>query len=208
MIGKAKLIQYWDIQQSRKKEFDSFFTSSFIPWIDENGLMKMTGTWHVASGEGPYFIAEGVAESVEDVENLIMNETYQELRHTLFQFIDNYSSKLLTPTGRVEIQPVQKETTYKFTQHFNINPQDYYEFISFVKNDHLPGIESYNLKMIGGWYVAIGRTPYIVVETRAETLNTIGKMLQSSHYYQLTQKLLTMVSEYGAKILVPSGHIQ
>jgi hypothetical protein len=137
----------------------------------------------------------------------MMNDTYQELRHNLLQFIDNYSTKLLTPTGRIEPQVVSKETTYKFTQHFNINPQDYYEFVSFVQNDHIPGIESYGLKMIGGWYVAIGRTPYIVAEARSDTLDTIGKMLQSDHYYHLTQKLLTMVSEYGAKILVPSGHI-
>lgn len=207
MLAKAKLIQYWDVQQSRKQEFDKFFSSSFIPWIEGTGLMNIIGTWHVATGEGPYFIAEGAAETVEQIENLIMDENYQQMKRTLFKFIDNYSTKLLTPTGRIELINIEKETTYKFTQHFNINPQDYYEFVSFVKNEHISGIESYGLQIIGGWYVSIGRTPYITVEARSENLDQIGKMLQSEHYQQLTQKLLTMVSEYGTKILVPSGHL-
>jgi len=68
----VKLIQYWDIRHFRKTDFDSFFTQQFVPQINDTGLMQMVGSWHVASGEGPYFIAEGIATSVDKVERLIM----------------------------------------------------------------------------------------------------------------------------------------
>ena len=79
----VKLIQYWNIFHSFKADFDSFFTQEFVPEINHSGSMKMVGSWHVASGEGPYFIAEGVSESVGDVESLIMEPFYVDLRQRL-----------------------------------------------------------------------------------------------------------------------------
>jgi hypothetical protein len=38
-------------------------------------------------------------------------------------------------------------------------------------------------------------------------LATIGEMLESPAYQKLTLKLLSLVSNYGCKILMPSGHI-
>ena len=61
--------------------------------------------------------------------------------------------------------------------------------------------------MVGGWNVAVGGTPYLIYETRAEKITTIGEMLENLNYQKLTLKLLSLVSNYGCKILVPSGHI-
>ena len=57
------------------------------------------------------------------------------------------------------------------------------------------------------WSVAVGATPYMIDETRADSLATIGEMLENPAYQKLTLKLLQMVSNYGCKVLVPSGHI-
>ena len=203
----VKLIQYWNILQGRKESFDTFFTQEFVPEIEKTGFMKMVGSWNVASGEGPYFIAEGVSDAIDQVESLIMDPAYFELRQKLFQRVGDYSTKLLVPTDRVEPQPIQSERGYKFNQHFNINPSDYYEFIAFEEEEHIPGMESFDLKMVGSWQVAVGATPYIVDECRAENLATIGEMLQNPDYQKLTRKLLDMVANYGCKILVPSGHL-
>jgi hypothetical protein len=53
----------------------------------------------------------------------------------------------------------------------------------------------------------VGATPYMIDETRADNLATIGEMLEKPAYQKLTLKLLQLVSNYGCKILVPSGHI-
>lgn len=203
----VKLIQYWNILHSRKANFDAFFAQEFVPKINDTGLMKMVGSWNVASGEGPFFIVEGVSNSFDEAESLIMDRPYLDLRQKLFQLIEDYNTKLLIPNNLVEPQPVEMEYGYKFSQHFNINPADYYEFVSFEKKEHIPGMESFGIDMVGGWNVAVGATPYVIDEARAEDLTTIGKMLENPEYQKLTLKLLRMVSNYGCKILVPSKHI-
>ena len=91
----VKLVQYWNILHTTQSDFDAYFTREYVPRINETGFMKMVGSWHVASGEGPYFIAEGVAETVTEVESLIMAPLYIDLRNRLLQLVGDYQSKLL-----------------------------------------------------------------------------------------------------------------
>jgi hypothetical protein len=203
----VKLIQYWNTIHYSDAEFDAFFTHEFVPWINDTGFMKMAGSWHVASGEGPYFITEGISDSVEDVESLLMDPSYVELRQKLFRLVRNYNTKLLVPNNRLIPSAIDIEYGYKFNQHFNINPADYYTFLSFEEKEHIPTMESFGVEIAGVWRVAVGATPYMIDETRADNLATIGEMLENPAYQKLTLKLLQLVSNYGCKILVPSGHI-
>ena len=68
-------------------------------------------------------------------------------------------------------------------------------------------MKRFGVPIAGGWNVAVGATPYVIDETRADKLEVIGEMLQNPAYQKLTLKLLQLVSNYGCKILVPSGHI-
>lgn len=203
----AKLIQYWNIQRGRPEEFNSFFMKDFVPKINETGLMKIVGAWQVASGEGPYFITEGVSRSLKEVENLIMGLGFLELHQQLLCLVDDYATKLLVPTGAVEPQPPDIEHGYKFTQHFNINAADYYEFITFQEHELLPRMSDFGIELIGEWNVAVGSTPYVIVEGRAEQLAAIGEMLESPEYQRMILKLLGMVTSYGCKVLTPTGQI-
>ncbi len=203
----VKLVQYWNILHATKSDFDDYFTGQYVPRINETGFMKMVGAWHVASGEGPYFIAEGIAASVSKVENLIMAPVYIDLRNRLLQLVKDYQSKLLVPVESIQPDVPEVEHGYKFNQHFNINPADFYEFLAFEKQVHIPEMKRFGLELVGGWSVAVGATPYMIDETRADNLATIGEMLEKPAYQKLTLKLLQMVSQYGCKVLVPSGHI-
>jgi len=203
----VKLVQYWNILHATKSDFDAYFTRDYVPRINETGHMKMVGSWHVASGEGPYFITEGVAETVAEVESLIMAPVYIDLRNRLLQLVGDYQSKLLVPVESIQPDVPDVEHGYKFNQHFNINPADFYEFLAFEEQVHIPEMKRFGLFLVGGWSVAVGATPYMIDETRADNLTTIGEMLEKPAYQKLTLKLLQMVSNYGCKILVPSGHI-
>jgi hypothetical protein len=203
----VKLVQYWNILHAAKSDFDAYFTREYVPRINETGFMKMVGSWHVASGEGPYFITEGVAETVAEVESLIMAPIYIDLRNRLLQLVRDYQSKLLVPVESIQPDVPDVEHGYKFNQHFNINPADLYAFHAFEEQVHIPEMKRFGLALVGGWSVAVGATPYRIDETRADNLATIGEMLEKPAYQKLTLKLLQLVSNYGCKILVPSGHI-
>ena len=203
----AKLIQYWNIRHGCQSGFDTFFTRDFVPRINKTGLMQIVASWHTASGEGPYFLAEGVSNSIEDVESMVMGPVFTELRRELFRLVSDYATKLLVPRDRADSGPFEIERGYKFTQHFNINAADIYAFDSFFKEKYVRQTAQWGIHLVGEWHVAVGATPYVVIETRAETLAAIGEMLQSPDYRMLTMKLLNMVSGYGCKILVPSGHL-
>ena len=203
----VKLVQCWNIIPTKKAEFDSFFKDRFITTIDQSGAMKIVGSWLVASGEGPYFIIEGVSENVDRMTTLIMGETFVSLRRELLKLVEDYSTKLLVPTGRLEPQPTTVQSGYKFNRHFNINAADYYGFCSFMEKVYFPLMDEFQIEMIGDWYVQIGATPYVISEARSDNLSVISQILQSKKNQDLMLTLLSMATHYGCKVLVPSGHL-
>ena len=203
----AKLIQYWNIRHRFHEEFNAFFSQKFITGINETGLMQILGSWHTASGEEPYFVVEGLSDSLDNVESLVMGETFQTLRQELMHLVSDYRTKLLVPRSGIRTDSIQVEKGFKFTQHFNINAADNYAFDSFFNDIYVPDIKRRGIDLVGDWNVAVGATPYVVIETRAASPDVFGQLLEDPAYLKLTQDLLNMVSGYGCKILVPSGHL-
>lgn len=203
----VKFLQYWNVKEASRDAFDDFFTRRFVPEINESGLMRMVGSWSVASGEGPSFIAEGTADSLARVESLIGGGFFLELRRSLKAMVCDYATKLLAPFGEIEPSVVEVERGFKFTQHFNVNSADYYEYLAFSQSEHIPVLERFGLEIVGIWSVAIGATPNVIIETRIDDPEGLGRMLESEVYQAATLKLLRLVTGYGCKALAPSGHI-
>jgi hypothetical protein len=203
----VKLIQFWNIRHGCLDGFGQFFTHMFIPKINETGQMKMIASWYAASGEGPSFIAEGMSDNLEDVQSLVMGEKFAELRQELFRLVSDYHTKLLVPKNFTETDPIDIEKGFKFTQHFNVNPAETFAYNSFFRETYVPRMRKWGIGLVGEWNVAVGATPYVVIETRAKALDTFGELLENAEYHRLTRDLLNMVSGYGCKILVPSGHL-
>lgn len=203
----VKFIQYWDVLSEREDEFRKFVVKSYIPGINESGYLKIVGAWHVASGEGPFYIMEGIADSVKNVHNLLQLDEFKKLSHLLHFLITNYKSKLLVPTGPIEgIVPAYKN--YRFNHHYDVLYDKYDDYMAFIKDEHLPIMEALGVKVIGGWYVAIGPGPNMVVEAACPSVKLIMDVIGSDRYRQLTAKLLTIVNGFGSKILVDAGLLQ
>ncbi len=200
----VKFIQYWDVLSEREDEFSKFMVKSYIPEINETGYLKIVGSWHVASGEGPYFIMEGVADSVKNVHSLLQLDEFKKLSHLLHFLITNYKSKLLVPTGPIE-GIVPEDRNYRFNHHYDVIYDKYDDYTAFMKDEHLPIMEELGVKMIGAWYVAIGPGPNMVVEGACPGVKIIMGAIGSERYRRLTAKLLTMVDGFGSKILVDTG---
>ena len=203
----VKFIQYWDVLSEREDEFSKFVAKSYIPGINETGYLKIVGSWHVASGEGPYFIMEGVADSVKNIHSLLQLDEFKKLSHLLHFLITNYKSKLLVPTGPIE-GVVPEDKHYRFNHHYDVIYDKFDDYITFMKDEYLPVMEALGVKMIGAWYVAIGPGPNMVVEGACPGVKIIMDTIGSERYRRLTAKLLTMVDGFGSKILVDTGVLQ
>ena len=200
----VKFIQYWDVLSEQENEFSKFVVKNYIPGINETGYLKIVGSWHVAAGEGPYFIMEGVADSVKNVHSLLQLDEFKKLSHLLHFLITNYKSKLLVPTGPIE-GVVPEDRNYRFNHHYEVIYDKFDNYITFMKDEHLPIMEELGVKLIGAWYVAIGPGPNMVVEGACPSAKIIMEAIGSERYRRLTAKLLTMVDGFGSKILVDTG---
>jgi hypothetical protein len=200
----VKFIQYFDILSGRDDEYRRFASKSYIPGINATDLLKIVGSWYVASGEGPYHIMEGVADSVRSVHQLLQLDEYKKLNHLLHFLISNYKTKIMVPMGTLE-SLLPRETNYRFNHHYDINYDHYDDYINFIQQAHVPTMKKLGINMIGGWYVALGPGPNIVVEGSCSSVKQILEIIGSKEYGELTSRLLTMVSGYGSKILVPTG---
>ena len=200
----VKFIQYWDVLSEQENEFSKFVAKNYIPGINETGYLKIVGSWHVASGEGPYFIMEGVADSVKNVHSLLQLDEFKKLSHLLHFLITNYKSKLLVSTGPIE-GVVPEDRNYRFNHHYDVIYDKFDNYITFMKDEHIPIMEELGVKLIGAWYVAIGPGPNMVVEGACPSAKIIMEAIGSERYRRLTAKLLTMVDGFGSKILVDAG---
>jgi hypothetical protein len=200
----VKFIQYWDVLSEREEEFRKYVLKSYIPGVNETGFLKIVESWNVASGEGPYYIMEGVADSVKNVNNLLQLDEFQKLNHLLHFLITNYKSKLLVPTGPI-VGVVPEHKNYRFNHHYEVIYEKYDDYMEFLQNEHIPTMEALGVNIIGGWYAAIGPAPNIVIEGSCPSVKQILEAIGSDRYRELTSKLLTMVNGFGSKILVANG---
>jgi hypothetical protein len=200
----VKFIQYYDVLSGKDDEYRNFISKSYIPDINETGFLEIVGSWYLAAGEGPYHIMEGVADSVKSVHQLLLLDDFKKLNHLLHFLITNYKTKIMVPMGTIESQ-LPHETNFRFNHHYDINYAHYDEYVRFIRKEHIPTMEKLGINMIGGWYVALGPGPSIVVEGSCASVKHILEVIGSTEYGELTSALLAMVDGYGSKILAPTG---
>ena len=200
----AKFIQFFDILSGKEEEYIHFATKNYIPGIHEMGFTRIVGSWHVAAGEGPYCILESVADSVEDINRLLMSEEFDNLNHLLHFLITNYKTKILAPTGHMAGE-TPSSINYRFNHHYNINAANYDAYLSFMAREYIPVMEKLDINIIGRWYVAIGPGPHMVVEGSCNSAKKILHAIGSTAYRELTSKIFGLVDNFGSKILAPTG---
>ena len=200
----VKFIQFFDILPDKQEEFNQFVLNNYIPGINETGLLKLAGAWRVASGEGPTHIFESVADSLKDVNKVLQMDDIRRLNHLFHFLITSYKSKIMAPTGHLEAA-FPEGTHFRFNHHYDINFEEFENYTAFMKDAHIPTMKSLGIQMIGGWYVAIGPGPNVVVEGAASSVQEILSAIGSVEYRNLTDRLLTMVTQFGSKILAPTG---
>jgi hypothetical protein len=110
----------------------------------------------------------------------------------------------MAPTGHLDAE-IPEGTHFRFNHHYDIKFEQFDDYTAFMRDVHIPTMEGLGIRMIGGWYVAIGPGPNIVVEGSAFGVQEILSAIGSTEYRNLTDQLLTMVTQLGSKILAPTG---
>ena len=97
--------------------------------------------------------------------------------------------------------------TILFAQSWDVIPGQFDEYSTFVSNEYNPTLEKLGLKLLGGYYVAVGEGPRIIAVATTASEEDLMKALLNSSYRIITNKLLQVVVKYSSRVWVSSGRI-
>ncbi len=201
--------QHWDLIPGKEEEYTRFVIDKHLPTMKKIGI-NMVGGFHVVVGGGPRITAAGAVDDFQKLQRALETEEYEKVTAEIQQYVINYDSRILKPTGRVKVTKYSIQLgVWKFNQYFNIIPGREKEYSEFVLKDHLPTMEKLGIKMTGGWRVVVGSGPYILAEGTAASIVEIAKAIENPEFSRIT-KLLTSkyVTDYSSRILAPTGRIE
>ena len=112
--GAWKFAQYYNIVPGMEEDHHRFVKEECLPGMTALGI-PVTGGWRLAIGSGPRFMAECTGRSIEDIAGAINTSEFRRLVRTLKKnYSMDYSSKILAPTGRIEVPFLMREITKGF----------------------------------------------------------------------------------------------
>lgn len=200
--------QHWDVDPNKESEYSNFIMTSYMKSMERLNLL-MIGGYYVAVGAGPRIIGVCAAQSLNHLDAALSSEEYQDITSQLMLYVSNYYSRVLAPTGRVEMEDCKIQTgIWKFNQYWNIVPGKEKEYTDFIKGEYLPAMDALKVPVTGGWRVIIGSGPYILSESSAKNIVDIAKAVEAPDYRVLLKKLKSRyVTDFQSRILAPTGRI-
>jgi hypothetical protein len=109
--GAWRFNQYFKLVPGREAEYTDFLKNEYLPMLAKVGI-HVQAEWQVLIGNAMRLLLEGVTTSLVDVAQAMMTDEYRlQRRRLLSNFAINYSSRILAPTGRVELAYILGEMT-------------------------------------------------------------------------------------------------
>ncbi len=201
----VKLDQYWTIIPGKTEEYNKFILKNFIPGVNQLGLHTVA-VWSVLVGAYSEIVSESVTSDLDQLEKVLQNKKFKELKADLLNYVKKYKSKVLVKTGKKDSysSDIHKDTV-KFNQMWDLIG-DKKEYGRFVINEFYPLLEELGISVAREWEVLIGDGPNILCEGRAKDTNNLIGNLQSKKFQEAKQKLKKFVENYESRIL--TFHIQ
>ena len=94
-----------------------------------------------------------------------------------------------------------------FTQHWDVTPGLQNEYSDFVSAQFNPTLERIGIRLVGGYYVAVGMGPRVIAVGLTQSLHQLETALASDEYQDINNRLQAFVTHYHNKILVPTGRV-
>jgi hypothetical protein len=97
--------------------------------------------------------------------------------------------------------------TVLFTQNWDVRPGRFDDYSDFIMQEYNPTIEKIGIKLLGGYYVAVGEGPRIVAVGTVEEQDYLRKILSTDEYRLIASKLMHYVCRYSGRLWVSSGRV-
>ena len=112
--GMCKYTQYWNVVPGREREYIEFMEREFVPGMEAAGA-PLAGGWRVVVGSGPQILTESATPTIVDIARALESEPFRQVIRTLkTTYVTDYHSRILHPTGRVELPLFLKEMLGSF----------------------------------------------------------------------------------------------
>lgn len=92
-----------------------------------------------------------------------------------------------------------------FVQGWDVIPGKIEEYEKFIMDEYNPSMAGLNIRLVGGYYTAVGQGPRITAVAEVESLGHLEKSLSTSQYRKLNSKLLQYVWKYLSRVWSPIG---
>ncbi|MFH0825369.1 MAG: hypothetical protein V2B18_21670 [Pseudomonadota bacterium] len=112
--GAWKFNQYYNIVPGREEDHYKFVKEECMPSMEDMGV-PITQGWRLVIGAGPTILAECTGRNMTKIAECIDTSEFRRLVRTLKKtYATDYSSKILAPTGRIEVPFMIREMFKKF----------------------------------------------------------------------------------------------
>lgn len=95
----------------------------------------------------------------------------------------------------------------KLNHYWSIIPGMDDEYMKFIINKYIPGVNGLGMHTVAVWSVLIGAYSEIVFETASSDLEIIEKALKNVEYRSLKLELFKYVKDYKTKVLMDTGKV-
>ena len=95
----------------------------------------------------------------------------------------------------------------KLNHYWSVIPGKDDEYVKFILNKFIPGVNDLGLHTVAVWSVLIGAYSEIVFETASGDLEIIEKALKNQKYRTLKRELFHFIKDYKTKVLVNTGRV-
>lgn len=193
----------WDILPDREDAYTEFVAKRFIPQCNGMGLLSVGG-YYVEAGPGPRIISVKRVDSVDALTRIIASSEFRDLIFELKEYVTNYRSKILMPTGRTRDVPYEiQKGVWKYNQYYDIRPGKRAEYSKFILDEYVPMLESLDyVEVTGGWNVLIGGISEVIAELTAKDPVDIGALFDNPEYREMTHRMKRdLVTNYSSRVL-------
>jgi hypothetical protein len=84
---------------------------------------------------------------------------------------------------------------------WDILPGREQEYFEFVVRDFIPGVQRMGMEPSDAWYTMYGGQPQILAAMQMPSVSSLDKILKSSEWDELTQRLLDYVENFKLKVV-------
>jgi hypothetical protein len=89
----------------------------------------------------------------------------------------------------------------KLIMSWDIAPQHEQEYLDFVINEFMPGLQKIGFKLGDAWVTVFGEYPQILVYVFSPSIKEVRQVMQDAPWRELHSKLMEHVVNYSQKVV-------